>query len=267
MMKLLLNCVALLCLVPAGAIQTYLSGHELPLEESAQGPTNFVSAGAVDDEEQMDEDLMMPAALFGVARDQPMPVGAPQLPDSAGCYVWLPNGCRSKTHALHAKLHWKRDEWGETNMRAGESAAACQARKESYDGFCRVKDSVMLFVDGTSAQPVASQNTMVINDVAPASVPQSMPAPAQAQTGAAGEVLPAAGAPQLPESAGCYVWLPNGCRSKTHALHAKLHWKRDEWGETNMRAGESAAACQARKESYDGFCRVKDSVMLFVSSH
>jgi len=68
----------------------------------------------------------------------------PPLPNSSGCFVWLPSGCR-KQH-FRARVHWKRDEWGEANRHSGDSRSACDARKMEFDTWCWVTDAVMLHV-------------------------------------------------------------------------------------------------------------------------
>jgi len=67
----------------------------------------------------------------------------PARPRSTGCFVWLPNGCKTPRH-FHAKFHWRRDVWGEANVRAGQSEEACKARKRAFDAWCGVTDAVML---------------------------------------------------------------------------------------------------------------------------
>jgi hypothetical protein len=202
----------------------------------------------------------------------------------------MPQGC--KRHHLREEgkreaggrlqQHWKRDVWGEANLRAGQSVEECQARKRAFDAWCGVTDTIMLLLPPQESLPE------VLEDVEPLEVPgiglqaedyfdqgepeekQGQPTagdrhryreqPGEERSGDTDEQFPE-GAPALPSGTGCFVWLPSGCKS-TLPLHAKYHWRRDTSGEETARAGESADACRARKRVYDSFCGVEDAVML-----
>jgi len=179
--------------------------------------------------------------------------------------VWLPSGCKRRHYP--AKLHWKRDAWGEEYVRAADSQAACEARKANFDGFCGVKDAVMLHVpDGQQApipetqDMVPTSDDIVSHDAQVESTAQEPASQTEAQA-AAVQGLPE-GAPPLPDRPGCYLWLPSGCKRKRfQALH---HWKRDEWGESHMNSAASRAACEDRIGAFNGFCGVTDAVAMYV---
>ncbi|CAK0910750.1 unnamed protein product [Prorocentrum cordatum] len=189
----------------------------------------------------------------------------PARPRSAGCFVWLPSGCKTPHH-FHAKFHWRRDTWGEANAQAGQSEKACKARKQAFDAWCGVTDTVMLL---TSPREVLVEDEGGQEEApeAPEAVPQAVAeADAAAEEARAADVvdsLPEA-APALPRSTGCFVWLPSGCKTPHH-FHAKFQWRRDTWGEANAQAGQSEKACKARKQAFDAWCGVTDTVMLLTS--
>ncbi|CAK0832223.1 unnamed protein product [Prorocentrum cordatum] len=186
----------------------------------------------------------------------------PARPRSAGCFVWLPSGCKTPHH-LHAKFNWRRDTWGEANAQAGQSEKACKARKQAFDAWCGVTDTVMLL---TSPREVLVEDEGGQGEApeAPEAVLQAdAEADAAAEEARAADVvdsLPEA-APALPRSTGCFVWLPSGCKAPRH-LHAMSHWRRDAWGEANAKASQGEEACKARKHAFDAFCGVTDAVML-----
>ncbi|CAK0894412.1 unnamed protein product [Prorocentrum cordatum] len=186
----------------------------------------------------------------------------PARPRSAGCFVWLPSGCKTPHH-FHAKFNWRRDTWGEANAQAGQSEKACKARKQAFDAWCGVTDTVMLL---TSPREVLVEDEGGQGEApeAPEAVPQAVAeADAAAEEARAADVvdsLPEA-APALPRSTGCFVWLPSGCKAPRH-LHAMSHWRRDAWGEANAKASQGEEACKARKHAFDAFCGVTDAVML-----
>jgi len=161
-----------------------------------------------------------------------LPMDAPRFPSSPGCFVWLNSGCRKQRFA--AKEHWKRDVWGESNMKAEASKAACMDRKRAFNSWCGVKDAVMLLLLPASPDEAPLEQS---ND--------------------------SSAVPERPRKAGCYVWLPDGCK-KQH-FKAMLHWRQDAWGEENMQARESNDACAARKHAFDMWCGVINAVMLHVA--
>ncbi|CAK0832221.1 unnamed protein product [Prorocentrum cordatum] len=189
----------------------------------------------------------------------------PARPRSAGCFVWLPSGCKTPHH-LHAKFNWRRDTWGEANAQAGQSEKACKARKQAFDAWCGVTDTVMLL---TSPREVLVEDEGGQGEApeAPEAVLQAdAEADAAAEEARAADVvdsLPEA-APALPRSTGCFVWLPSGCKAPRH-LHAMSHWRRDAWGEANAKASQGEEACKARKQAFDAWCGVTDTVMLLTS--
>lgn len=193
--------------------------------------------------------------------------GLPPLPNSSGCFVWLPSGCR-KQH-FRARVRWKRDEWGEANKHSGDSKAACDARKDEFDTWCWVTDAVMLHVPAAGARGVPGdagardgRTTWAHSRPVPPGDPRP---PAASGAGAEGQPGPPAGAPPLPSSAGCYIWLPSGCRSGFMAEWGERRWSRDEWGEAlTPPSGHSGAACMARKGFFDELCGVTDAVNLYV---
>jgi len=183
-----------------------------------------------------------------------LPMDAPRLPSSPGCFVWLNSGCRRQHFA--AKEHWKRDVWGESNMQAGASKAACMDRKRAFDGWCGVKDAVMLLLLPASPDeaPTPSEAQHVGEPKQPQATQRRMPLE---------QFNDSSAVPERPRKAGCYVWLPDGCK-KQH-FKAKLHWRHDAWGEENMQPLESNDACVARKHAFDMWCGVINAVMLHVA--
>ncbi|CAK0910751.1 unnamed protein product, partial [Prorocentrum cordatum] len=179
----------------------------------------------------------------------------PARPRSAGCFAWLPSGCKTPHH-FHAKFQWRRDTWGEANAQAGQSEKACKARKQAFDAWCGVTDTVMLL---TSPREVLVEDEGGQGEApeAPEAVPQAVAeadAAAEESAGRGRGRLAARAAAALPqESAGCFAWLPSGCKTPHHFL-AKFQWRRDTWGEANAQAGQSEKACKARKQAFDAWC-------------
>jgi len=262
---------------------TYFETHETP-----------VATG----EEAMDEALVVPQTPLGSdagaadssethptpeaqveihdATGQQLPEGAPPPPHAPGCYVWTPTGCRKK-HA-HAKFNWRLDTGEEDNRKANESSAACSARKAVWDSWCHRKDAVMIYLDGsyheTADTPMSKDEeeamedslvgpeTPLGNDAGAEDSSETKAPEAEAEIHDSTRLQLPEGAPPPPHAPGCYVWIPTGCRKKS--FHAKFNWRRDEWGEANMKAKESSAACGARKAVFDGWCHNTDVVMMHV---
>jgi hypothetical protein len=128
-------------------------------------------------------------------------------------------------------------------------------RKRSFDGWCGVTDAVMqLLPPNSRAAPALSEARSVGESSEPHVQNLGKPVEQFANSSAA---------PERPRKAGCYVWLPDGCR-KQH-FRAKLHWRHDTWGERNVQARESEDACVARKKDFDMWCGVRNAVMLRVA--
>jgi hypothetical protein len=65
-------------------------------------------------------------------------------PAGAGCWMYLPSGCRKHPHEYHANT-WLRDTRGERKKGAGASSKACLRRKAAFDQYCGVQDTKALF--------------------------------------------------------------------------------------------------------------------------
>ncbi|CAK0894623.1 unnamed protein product [Prorocentrum cordatum] len=175
-----------------------------------------------------------PGSLSGPAATElaPQP-SAPPLPNYSGCFVWLPSGCRA-AHPFAAQPQWRQDRWGEANLRSAGSKAACDARKSAFDGWCRVTDAVMAHVP-SSAQRVPSQGvvpqgagvdgTSLQTDVGVSRA--AGPARTKSHADHPRRTLPE-DAPPLPDGAGCYVWLPSGCKAQ-HARAARVWMRTAPW--------------------------------------
>ncbi|CAK0888826.1 unnamed protein product [Prorocentrum cordatum] len=239
----------------AGASASTLEGDREDLAGRATSPflaQPLAATPAAGGEEQQEERREASEALVDAAPTRgTSSLEAPPPPNSSGCFVWLPSGCRGQR--FPAAVPWKRDEWGQANRHSGDSRAACEARKRDFDAWCSVDDAVMLHVPGL---PVVGPGEAALPQGGAPPLPRGAPAGA----GAAG---PPAGAPPPPAREGCHVWLPSGCRR--HRLPAEWRWTRDEAGEALVPpAGQSEAACLARKGFYDRLCAVADAVMLRV---
>ncbi|CAK0837905.1 unnamed protein product [Prorocentrum cordatum] len=179
-----------------------------------------------------------------------------------------------------------------TRARGRAREDACQARKPAFDAFCGVEDAVMLHVSDSlpEAAPLLPRSTGCFVWLPSGCKAARFHAKFHWRRDTWGEANARAGEsedkckarkrtfdafcgvedavmlslrplpPVRPRSAGCFVWLPSGC--KTARFHAKFHWRRDTWGEANARAGESEDACRARKPAFDAFCGVEDAEML-----
>jgi len=220
------------------------------------------------------------------APEAPTLNGAPQIPENKGCYVWLPSGCKADQQ-MHARLHWKRDEWFE-----GHSEKACKARKAVFDKMCQVSDAVTLLVPSeateSDSKPAAATENLSDEALEKATVPppdsvaaeategqgadaasqligrsrasaeEDLVVPAEEPQGANEAAVPDS-APALPDDAGCFVWLPSGCKG----ARVQRRWRRDSWGEANRGVKASAEACKARKHDFDHYCQVQDAFMLY----
>jgi len=74
-----------------------------------------------------------------------VPPKAPAAPTEPGCYVWMATEC-TQQRTFSTKLGWKRDTWGEEQIGASHSEAACESRKATFDTWCGTTSAEMRFV-------------------------------------------------------------------------------------------------------------------------
>lgn len=170
----------------------------------------------------------------------------PEKPTRPGCYVWVPSGCPNQ-HFL-AKYNWKLDTSTQpTNQEL------CDSRKNSFDSWCGVTDAQTLFVPKEG-----SPNTIYSESAPNSKQAESTHSPVATKSG----LSPIA--PASPVEPGCFVWMPTGC-TQQQTFRAKLHWRRDEYGEEMADAATSSTACYLRKDAFDRWCGTTDAMMIFVA--
>jgi len=207
---------------------------EQDFEKQIRIPDPATEGGEVSDQDS-ERDLQV------LAWDSAPEWHMPALPKQTGCYVWLPTGCPSRS--LSAQNEWKKDFWGEKHRNARLSTLACKSRKFVFDQWCGVQNTVAVHVNAHEQDDTSRSQRITVVAADPDHLPE--------------------GAPATPRGTGCFVWLPSGC--KNSRFEQKSDWKRDKWGEDNMGTGESVEACSARNSAFNGWCGVKDAVMLYVS--
>lgn len=205
-------------------------------------------------------------------------------PIDPGCYVLMPDGCPGKSWG---PTPWKRDVWGEANVGAGNDKDVCEnKRKIKFNKWCGKDNARMLFNEGPPPFPAESgcfywhptgcpahDKKPVKEWVKDESDDGISQAVCEGKRKAAldkycgisdTKTLFMHPKPETPEYPGCYVWMPNGCA--LHKFDARKGWKRDAWGEDNGNAGQDKAVCEKRKLSFNTWCGIGDTQMLFVES-
>lgn len=205
-------------------------------------------------------------------------------PLDPGCYVFMPDGCPAKSWG---PTPWKRDIWGEANVGAGNDKDVCEhKRKIKFNKWCGKDNARMLFNEGPPAYPAepgcfywhpagcpAHDKKAVkewVKDESDDGISQAVcegkrKAALDKYCGTSDtKTLFLHPKPETPEYPGCYVWMQNGCA--LHKFDARKGWKRDAWGEDNGSAGQDKAVCEKRKFSFNTWCGIGDTQMLFVGS-
>jgi hypothetical protein len=151
--------------------------------------------------------------------------------------VWLPSGCKAHQDQFSAQQHWIPDKLGDAKLRSRDSKAACDARKSAFDEYCGVTDAVMLHMP-SSTQNVSSQDVPQVAAVDGASLQTDAGSPKAAEPSqrangssedaeAAVQVpsgvsrTEAESQPPFPNSSGCFVWLPSGCKAHQDQFSAQ----------------------------------------------
>ncbi|CAK0884287.1 unnamed protein product, partial [Prorocentrum cordatum] len=174
-------------------------------------------------------------------------------PSQPGCYFRQPSKCPAKP--MYSSM-WRHDTWAEERYL---DEAGCRDRKGYWDRYCEAGDTKMVHISAEDVGAPAPQHGA--ESTAEVSTPTAQPS--QDLDLALPPHL-ASKVPELPQTAGCYVWLPSGCPQ--HNLDAKDRWRRDVWGEANRNAKADPSACRSRKDAYNHFCNVSDAVMLHAAA-
>jgi len=205
-------------------------------------------------------------------------------PIEPGCYVFMPDGCPGKSWG---PTPWKRDMWGEANVGASTDRDVCEnKRKIKFNNWCGKNNAKMLFIEGAPAHPKQpgcfywqptgcpkhdKKGTREwVRDESDEGIDQAACAGKRKKAldkwcGVTDtRTIFVHTQPETPAHPGCYVWMPNGCASH-HKFGAQKSWKRDSWGEDRINAAKDKAVCEKRKFSFNTWCEISDTQMLFVA--
>jgi len=192
-------------------------------------------------------------------------------PSRPGCYFRQPSKCPARPMKTSM---WRRDTWAEEH---GVDEAGCRDRKGFWDRYCEAEDTKVVHIrsEGGGVPALEGSGTRSDAGVVAGAPSQALQHDAGSMAGGSSPTaqpsqdpaLPphlASRVPEVPKTAGCYVWLPSGCPRKH--LDAAGRWRRDVWGEAKRNAKVDASACRSRKESFNAFCGVSDAVMLHAAA-